>query len=1263
MAAYARFPWCGGLVLALGVVAVLHAPAAHAATYSGGSGTEMAPYLISTPQDLQDLSNPANSADWDKHFLMTQDIDMVGVTGFTPIAPDTDLGAGSHQGTMFTGVFDGGGYAVQNLVIDLPTQDYVGLFGYVDGSAVEIHDLGIQGGSVTGSNYIGGLLGCNRDGVTLTGCYATGAVSGSDRYVGGLVGYNRDDGTLTGCYATGAVSGTNYVGGLVGRNADGTITGCYATGAVSGTGDNVGGLVGLNSDGGTVSASFWDLETSGQSGSSGGKGVTTAQMTMVATFQNAGWEEYEWVMTAGQYPRLDWEGTGMPTIPAPEPIPLSGSGIEGDPYRVTTAQELAALSWHTGYLDAHLLLTTDLDCAGVTLYPIGDLGVFSGVFDGGGHTIANATIEQPGSDYVGLFSTLGSGAEIRDLGLENNVIMGGDDVGGLVGWNRNGGTLTGCYATGAVTGYDSVGGLVGRGYNGTITGCYVTGAVSGSGQYTGGLVGQNRDGTLTSCYATSTVSGTAQVGGLVGYNYEGTVTSCYATGAVSGTNSVGGLVGYNSDGTLTDCYATGAVTGDNEVGGLVGDNYGSGTIMGCYATGAVTGSGQYVGGLVGRGYNGTVTGCYATGAVTGTGTGTYTGGLVGGNYGTVSGSFWDLETSGQSGSSGGKGVTTAQMMMVATFQNAGWATYGWVMTAGDYPRLDWEATGYPVIPAPEAIPLSGSGTEVDPYLVTTEEEFAALSWHIGYLDAHLLLTTDLDCAAVTLYPIGDLDIFSGVFDGGGHVIRDVVIEQPGNYYVGLFSRVDALGMIADLALTDALVAGGNYAGGLAGASEGSITRCYANASVSCTKYGGGLAADNRGTLEECHASGEVAADSFAGGLVAENNGTIAACYATGDIVTGANAGGLAAYNGISDSIESSYATGDVSGSNGVGGLVGENSGIISCSYATGPVDGLNDVGGLIGKNLQSASDSYALGSVSGTNRVGGVAGSSHFGVGLANCYATGAVSGSIDIGGAVGSGGSPVSACFWDSDIGGPDNEIGDGLTTEEMQQRATFEGAGWDFSAGDGDDPDWLIYEDVTYPLLYAMPIPINSISSLQQLNIASGGEFFLTGDIDASETAGWSSKSTQPGFSPIGSSASPFEGILHGYGHRIHGLHIYRPAMDEVGLFGYVGAMGVVDDLGLEQVSIIGRDLVGGLAGVNLGTVERCYVRGEVSGVNAVGGLIGDNQGTVSKSYAAAALSGNTVGGLIGTDSSKGGKGSLPAVEALGGQSASQEANTEDE
>ena len=87
----------------------------------------------------------------------------------------------------------------------------------------------------------------------------------------------------------------------------GGVTNSYSTGSVVGF-QNVGGLAGENE--GTVYASFWDIETSGQPGSNGGTGLPTAQMQMAATFTDAEWDFTTpvWAIEEGvDYPHLWWE--------------------------------------------------------------------------------------------------------------------------------------------------------------------------------------------------------------------------------------------------------------------------------------------------------------------------------------------------------------------------------------------------------------------------------------------------------------------------------------------------------------------------------------------------------------------------------------------------------------------------------------------------------------------------------------------------------------------------------------------------------------------------------------------------------------------------------------------------------------------------------------------------------------------------------------------------------------------------------------------
>ena len=257
---------------------------------------------------------------------------------------------------------------------------------------------------------------------------------------------------------------------------------------------------------------------------------------------------------------------------------------------------------------------------------------FAATFNGNGHAISNLYItpttqaDSSPVDGVGLFGSVGVSSVIREIGLLNVNVTGGDFVGPLAGANQ--GTVSHSYATGSVSGYGCVGGLVGSNDFGVISSSYATGSVSG-GKYLGGLAGCNNGGTISSSYATGGVSGdTVKVGGLSGYK-------------------VGGLVGNNS-GSIIASYATGTVRGQKYVGGLIGNND-DGSISASYSASEVTG-GQYIGGLAG-GNEGIVGHSYAVGKVFSDGSIDaalrYIGGLVGYNPGIINSGLWDTESSGQ----------------------------------------------------------------------------------------------------------------------------------------------------------------------------------------------------------------------------------------------------------------------------------------------------------------------------------------------------------------------------------------------------------------------------------------------------------------------------------------------------------------------------------------------------------------------------------------------------------------------------------------
>lgn len=211
---------------------------------------------------------------------------------------------------------------------------------------------------------------------------------------------------------------------------------------------------------------------------------------------------------------------------------------------------------------------------------------FNAIFDGGGHTISNLFIDLLDTDKVGLFGYTGSSAKLHNIGIDKANVTGNVHVGGLVGLNE--GTVSVSYIKGTVTGGSDVGGLVGNN-DGTVTQSYSTGSMGGAAQSTrvGGLAGFNQGhGRIATSYSTSKVSGESETGGLVGQN-KGAVIGCYATGTVAGVaggsgTGAGGLVGFHPLGSITASYSTGAVSGPSAAGGLVGAKVAEATVTSSY---------------------------------------------------------------------------------------------------------------------------------------------------------------------------------------------------------------------------------------------------------------------------------------------------------------------------------------------------------------------------------------------------------------------------------------------------------------------------------------------------------------------------------------------------------------------------------------------------------------------------------------------------------------------------------------------------------
>lgn len=347
-------------------------------------------------------------------------------------------------------------------------------------------------------------------------------------------------------------------------------------------------------------------------------------------------------------------GTGLLSIGGVDYTVINALGSEGS----TSGTDLQGMS---GNLAGRYALGGHIDAAATSGWasgfnPVGNgsgSGEFTGQFDGLGNVVSNLNINRPGQYGVGLFGVTDH-ATLRNVGLTNVHIVGGERTGALVG--------------AAV-----FGGIHNNHASGTVSGAY----------YVGGLIGTAHELTTRESRSSVTVSADREVGGLVGFN-GGWIEHSYATGNVTATgamsgsaNGAGGLVGANT-GVLDTSYATGAVTGHSFVGGLTG--YSNNYIVNTYATGSVTATGDRVGGLVGH-HGGNIVRSYATGAVSSPGN--EVGGLTGHSDSAwaANTSFWDVQRSGQAASGAGHGMNTADFRAAANFTSAtlanGYSAPGW----------------------------------------------------------------------------------------------------------------------------------------------------------------------------------------------------------------------------------------------------------------------------------------------------------------------------------------------------------------------------------------------------------------------------------------------------------------------------------------------------------------------------------------------------------------------------------------------------------
>ena len=246
-----------------------------------------------------------------------------------------------------------------------------------------------------------------------------------------------------------------------------------------------------------------------------------------------------------------------------------------------------------------------------------------------------------------------------------------------------------------------------------------------------------------------------------------------------------------------------------------------------------------------------------------------------------------------------------------------------------------------------------SNTTATSFTISSAGELAGLAYITNtitetFLGDTITLTADIDLSGKIWIPISfgtdSTNSFSGTFDGNGHTITGLNIDDPtyedgrGAYKYGLFGNTSSSAVIKETIISNCNITSCSFTGGIVGYNYGStITECFVSGVLSGGADGysnnyGGIAGVNNGTIYNCVNSASVTCLLAAGGIAGVNNGTIYNCYNTGEIrststTSGSgysDTGGIVAFNQAYSTIANCYNLGALYAYNGAGGIASWN---------------------------------------------------------------------------------------------------------------------------------------------------------------------------------------------------------------------------------------------------------------------------------------------------------------------------------------------------
>lgn len=482
---------------------------------------------------------------------------------------------------------------------------------------------------VSGANNVGGIIGTNAEGKKVENVVNATGVEGKDN-VGGLVGVNS--GSVTNGRNNGTITGVKYVGGMVGSNTKGaTLTNLVNDSSAEILGVNyVGGIAGNNS--GVITADKNNDNLINRGSITGYQYVGGVAGLNTGTITNTNNDvELNVNTAAGNEAKYFGGVVGQNGTDGTDGTNVNDGVIENATNSNTiTAPDASYVGGIVGWNTSQGKL--------VGMGNSNEGTVIGGSYVGGVIGKNDAAIGSKDNAQVGItnegtvIATKGGAGGLigeNNAAITNTVMINRGEVhgnntandnsgtGGIIGVNMGDITYSSLIneVTGTVTGTNNVGGLIGVNKADITGGRYtVTGEDAGmyiNKIYNNGVinVGTYKDEDGDGKYVFYEQAG-SNIGGLIGDNQGGSLTAGYNTGAINAKNSsnVGGIAGRNS-GKIDQVFNTVmvkpgsnqdiAITGGSYVGGLVGDN--TGTITNAYNTSNVVATNQdgIVGNLVG----------------------------------------------------------------------------------------------------------------------------------------------------------------------------------------------------------------------------------------------------------------------------------------------------------------------------------------------------------------------------------------------------------------------------------------------------------------------------------------------------------------------------------------------------------------------------------------------------------------------------------------------------------------------------------------